>query len=92
MTAPDEDHRAQQRFAGGCLIAVGGLFATLCGLCTAVFVGGPIWYAATTGGAFAWPLSAMGLVVGGIPTAVGVAQVVVGANLLRRGRRTPPDS
>ena len=89
----DESQWAQKRFVGGCLVAAGGLIATVCGLCTAVFVIGPIWYAMTSsGGAYAWPLSVMGLVIGGIPTALGVALIVVGLGMFRRTRRPPPDA
>jgi len=88
-----EEQRAQKRFVGGCLVAVGGLIATVCGLCTAVFVIGPIWYAVTSpGGVYAWPLSLMGLVIGGIPTALGVALIVVGLGMFRGARRPPPDA
>lgn len=89
MSTPDESNLAQQRFAGGCLMAVGGLIATLCGLCTALFVIGPIWYALSSGGAFAWPLSAIGLVIGGIPTAIGVVLFVLGLRMIRRAGSSP---
>jgi len=93
MTGLSESQaRAQSRFIGGLLVAIGGLIATLCGLCTAAFVIGPVWYALSSHGEFAWPLSVMGLVIGGLPTAGGVTLIVVGLGMIRRNRDPAADA
>ena len=77
---------AGKRFLGCMLMAVGGMVALLCGLCT-------FWVAAMfsqgtgdTGGALILPL-----VIGGVPAAGGVALFVVGLQMFREGqkRRNP---
>lgn len=93
MIAPAEEGRAGQRFLGGCLLAVGLLIATLCGACTLLFAGAFLIGAGGSHGAqigmVLWTL-AIPLIIGGIPTAIGVALAVVGWRLLRPAKPSPP--
>jgi len=72
-----EPHDPTRRFFGWLLLLVGGLIATLCGLCTAVFfVAGLIPHGDTS-------FTILSVFVGGIPTAIGVGLFVAGRALLR---------
>jgi len=79
----DETHAkrmAGKRFLGGLLMAVGGLIALLCGMCTLVFLNN------------SWASEALiallaSLVLGGIPSAVGVALFLLGRSIYRDGLR-----
>lgn len=64
-----------RRFFGFALLSVGALIATLCGLCTGFFM--------VAGIVDQREMFVMALVIGGIPTAIGVAMVVFGRRLLR---------
>jgi hypothetical protein len=79
-------HRDPVRtFFGYVLVVVGGLMATLCGLCTLVFfVGGLV-----TGGSCC-SVSAMALAVGVLPTALGLLLFFGGRAQLRVASRPPP--
>lgn len=64
-------------FFGVALVAVGAMMMVLCGLCTAVFfIGGLIPHGDAS-------FSGLSLVIGGIPTAIGVALFLVGRGMLR---------
>ncbi|MFI4936087.1 MAG: hypothetical protein ACHP7N_15850 [Caulobacterales bacterium] len=98
MSTPETDsQRAVSRFWGGLLIAVGGLIAGLCGSCTVYFLsvamsGGPAnWPSKSSTPSLEAMLStspiatAIGaLVIGGLPTALGVLLFVSGWRDIRR--------
>jgi hypothetical protein len=94
MSPPAEDNRAGQRFVGGCLLAVGLLIATLCGACTLLIAGAVLVSAFSQSGQGQLAMIVPGLIVpaiiGGIPTAVGVALSVLGWRMVRRPRPPPP--
>jgi hypothetical protein len=77
------------QFFGVLLIAVGALIATLCGLCTLVFIGTSF---AGAGSDRAAALSGIPifLLIGGTPTAFGAILIWLGILMVRRGRRRPP--
>ncbi|HET6971377.1 MAG TPA: hypothetical protein VFH92_09650 [Phenylobacterium sp.] len=80
-----------RRFFGGLLMVVGGLMMGLCGLCTAVFLVASVFDGGggrELGGG--GELAIMALVIGGIPTAIGVGLFVAGRSLLRTGRAASP--
>ena len=85
MSGPD---RRQDRFFGALLMAIGGLIAGLCGSCTATFL------ISALGNLSAYPgdslgLMALVLVVGVMPTILGL--LVFRAGLRRyRGRHREP--
>jgi hypothetical protein len=80
------DNKAVQRFFANALMAVGGLIALLCGGCTTIVL------------AFTVANVAIGmivLVVGGLPTAIGVGLFVIGRRMelqadASRPRDPPP--
>jgi hypothetical protein len=77
------DNNAVQRFFGHVLMAVGGLIALLCGGCTVVFLG----MAAQTGNVATFAtLGTAALVIGGLPTAVGVGLFVLGRGMAKDER------
>lgn len=78
MTYPEQS--PVRRFFGFALASVGGLIMTLCGLCTGFFM---IAGLAPGGDGFL----PMAIVIGGIPTAVGVGMFLFGRRLLRRAPR-----
>jgi hypothetical protein len=91
MMPPESDRAHAQRMAGkrllgGLLMAGGGMIALLCGLCTLVIsasmVTGPISnhqpvYLTTL---------LVPLIIGGVPTAVGVVIFLIGLSIFREGR------
>ena len=71
---------------GAFLIAVGVMMATLCGLCSAVFLVGFVASAFQgPGPSAAFGLAAFAPFIGGIPTAIGVLLAKVGLDM-RAGR------
>ena len=75
-----------QRFWGGLLMAIGGLSAGLCGLCTLVFTVSSL----TTSGEFAGPgMLVLILPIGGIPTLIGGLLAWWGARLFWPKRMGP---
>jgi hypothetical protein len=70
---------------GAMLMAIGGLIATLCGLCSLGFVGfglyGAVRNAAAPGSALI--VVPLALVVGGIPFAIGAGVFAAGRKLYR---------
>ncbi len=83
MTAtPPRD--PMRTFVGGAMMAIGGLVAVLCGLCTATFMVAAMVPGGDKG------FFVMALVIGGIPTAIGVGLFVAGRAILRAP--TPPPS
>ena len=94
MSRSGESGRALQRFLGGCMMAAGGLIATLCGLCTVLseaammvsaFAGGRWENLAALSTSFTVPL-----LVGGLPTAAGVALFIAGRRMVRGKRAGTP--
>jgi len=83
-TPPTSTPDPGARFLGWILVAMGGLVALLCGLCTLVTAG--IGVLTPSG----WMLALYALILGGLPTAGGVALVMVGRRLIR-GPRPKPD-
>ena len=76
----DAKRRRDNRLLGMIIMSLSGLVAGLFGLCTLAFVGG-------TGGAGSVGdfYSLIALVIGGVPTAVGIAGFVAGLTLYRSG-------
>lgn len=70
-----------QRFVGALLMAVGGLMAALCGGCGALFVIGGLLSLFSRNAQDGPMLAGMGLVVGGIPAAMGVGLFIAGRAL-----------
>jgi membrane protein implicated in regulation of membrane protease activity len=91
MTQADNQVSPGQRFAGGCLLAAGALIATLCGACTLWLTIVVILAGLTIHGSLSAAVLGLGvtLVVGGLPTVVGVTLVAVGWRMIRP-RRPPP--
>jgi hypothetical protein len=94
VTAPAEEGQTGQRFVGGCLLAVGLLIATLCGACTLLLAGGilvsVIGARSAAQVSMFLPSLAIPVIIGGIPTAVGVTLAVIGWRMLRRPKPPPP--
>jgi hypothetical protein len=77
-----------QAFFGFLLVTIGLLMATLCGLCTGVFV---ISGLASNGGEYGGlGLVATALVIGGLPTLLGVGLFFAGRRLLRGAEPPKP--
>lgn len=70
-------------FFGAALLGVGALMAALCGLCTGAFLVAGLW--PKGGEAEFIPIA---LVMGGVPTALGVLMFWAGRRMLRG--RAPP--
>lgn len=79
---------------GGLLLAVGLLIATLCGACTLLIAAGVLMSAFQPNASMQLSLVLLGLmvpaIIGGIPTAIGIALVAVGWRMLRRPRAIAP--
>lgn len=75
-------------FFGVLLIAVGALIATLCGLCTLVFIGGSM-VELQSNGSRALSGIPLFLLIGGTPTAFGAILIWLGAMMLRRNPKRP---
>ena len=89
MTDPGpHDPSAVTVFFGRILMAVGGVIALSCGLCTVSFAGWGLWSAFQPDGpGYGWAMAIVALKIGVVPTGVGVGIVVVGRDLARpRGR------
>jgi hypothetical protein len=97
---PESADRAIVRFFGLMLMAVGGMIALLCGLCSlaslAAMLSSTIALALRPGSLGSGPgLGALFiglpfvLVMGGVPTAVGVVVFIVGRGLWRPRRKAP---
>jgi hypothetical protein len=82
MSEPPPKEHPVQAFFGAALMAVGALMGGLCGLCTAVFVIGGLFSGggAEFGGA---GMVVMALVIGGLPTLIGVGLFFGGRALWR---------
>jgi hypothetical protein len=96
VSMPDPERHAGRRFAGGCLLAVGLMIATLCGACTLLVAGSFLFGALGPTGRMQLSMILTTLmvpaIIGGVPTAIGVALAVVGWRMLRRPRpRSPPE-
>ncbi len=72
-----------RRFFGVLLMAIGGLMAALCGGCGALFVFGGLISMFTSNPQDAPLIAGMGLVVGGVPAAIGVGLFLAGRSLVR---------
>ena len=91
MSMPDPERHAGRRFAGGCLLAVGLMIATLCGACT-LLVAGALGPTGRMQLSMILTTLMVPAIIGGVPTAIGVALAVVGWRMLRRPRpRSPPE-
>jgi hypothetical protein len=86
--APPKD-RPVQAFFGSALMAVGALMGGLCGLCTAVFVIGGIFGGGGGGEFGGGEMVVMALVIGGLPTLIGVG-LFFGGRALWRDAQPPP--
>jgi hypothetical protein len=94
-------YKSEKLFSAYVLIAVGTLITVLCGGCTVLSLGILIWGfitailqqnpGANQAGDLirAVPSLAIPIVVGGLPTAVGVMMILSGRRLMRRAN-TPP--
>ncbi len=93
------DNNADQRFFAQVLMAVGGLITVLCGGCTVFWLGSAIWSAllpviqnahqspADSYNASYSGIAAVGaLVIGGLPTAIGVVLFVLGRRMAKNER------
>ena len=67
-----------KKFFAVLLITVGGLIAGLCGLCTLVFATSDMGGRSGIG-----PMAPIALVIGGIPTAIGVGLIFLGRAMYR---------
>ena len=67
------------RLAGGLLLAIGLVIAALCGLCTGIF----LINALVSSGSEA-EFGLLALIIGGIPTLIGIGLVFLGRHLLRK--------
>jgi len=96
MTAPAPDHNRAPRFFGLVLMAVGGLIAATCGLCTLVVAGGGLVALVASGANVlqglpgALTILVTALVIGGAPAGVGVLLFIAGRRMFRRGRELAP--
>jgi hypothetical protein len=79
MTTPSPT----QRFFGALLMGVGGLIAVLCGGCGSLFVIGGILSLFSSNAQDGPMLAGMGLVVGGVPAAIGVGLFLAGRAMRR---------
>jgi hypothetical protein len=80
------DRRARKRFVGMLLMSAGGLLALLCGLCTLVLSIGFIASPGTVQSAANLTFLLIPLIVGGVPTAIGVMLFWIGLGMYREGR------
>ena len=79
-----------QKFFGAGLMAVGGLMAALCGTCTLYFLGAAVQNAFYPEGLGSAALvSLLALLIGGLPTALGLLLTRWGWRLRRPARRVP---
>jgi hypothetical protein len=83
------DKSAAQRFFGYLLMAVGGLMMVLCGGCTLLYLGAGIrsWLASPDDLYYAqWShfIIIASLIIGGLPTGIGLALFVIGRGMKRR--------
>jgi len=96
------DKNAGQRFFADALMAVGALITVLCGGCTVFFLGTAIWAIlpsvvhhgplspAERHNASSGPVFGIGAtIVGGLPTAIGVALFISGRRMKRRATAPP---
>lgn len=80
MTKETPESRAVQKMFGALLMAIGGMIAGLCGLCSAFF----LFSIAASDPAGVGGMGGVALIVGGIPIAVGVL-IFLGGRKLWRG-------
>lgn len=91
MNEPDPAADGMRRFFGGLLMAVGGLIAILCGLCSLFALVFVIPGGFSNGPELAGPgLFVVWAIIGLLPTLVGVIVFWLGQRLYL-SRRTPPD-
>jgi hypothetical protein len=79
------------QFFGVMLIVVGLLLAALCGLCTLVVAGGSLAAPGDPQGYGGGGMVGIALLLGGVPTLLGLGMIFAGVMLLRSGRKPPPD-
>jgi len=98
------DDNAGQRFFADALMAVGALITVLCGGCTVFFLGAAIWTVVLSvvhhgpqspaeryNAGFGPVIGISAIIVGGLPTAVGVALFLSGRRMKRRAIAPPRD-
>jgi hypothetical protein len=83
-----EEDRAVAKFFGLMLMAVGGLIAALCGLCSLTFLAGAVISMVRSPGSMVMVLP-MIAVFGGVPGAIGLGLFFWGRNLWQGRRKAP---
>ncbi len=79
------------QFFGVMLIVVGLLLAALCGLCTLVVAGVSLSAAPDQQGYGGGGMVGIALLLGGVPTLLGLGMIFAGVMLLRSARKPPPE-
>jgi hypothetical protein len=79
------------QFFGVMLIVVGLLLAALCGLCTLVVAGGSLSMPSDSQGYGGGGMVGIALLLGGVPTLLGLGMIFAGVMLLRSARKPPPE-
>ncbi|HEY0649443.1 hypothetical protein [Phenylobacterium sp.] len=82
-----------QKFLGGALMAVGGLIAALCGLCTLGLIGFGVadTFGGGSSGGDLLGAAAIATIIGGVPTVLGVLLFAWGRRLYAPRRATGRD-
>jgi hypothetical protein len=83
------DNRPVRRFFAYVLMVVGGLITVLCGGCTALALLGALQLNSTPHASYeAWgpPLGVAALIIGGLPTAIGIVMFVIGRRMSKDER------
>jgi hypothetical protein len=78
------------KFFGVMLIALGGLMAGLCGLCTLVVAGVSLSLPQDQQGYGGGGMIPVALIIGGVPTVFGAVMIWAGIAVLRAANRAPP--
>jgi hypothetical protein len=85
------DNTAGRMFLAHCLMTIGALMIVLCGGCTLFFLAGSLWAVASNpghgSGRALGALPGFGvlvMIIGGLPTAAGVALFLAGRRMRRR--------
>ena len=77
------------QFFGVMLIVVGLLLAALCGLCTLVVAGTSLAAQSDPQGYGGGGMVGIALLLGGVPTLLGLGMIFAGVMLLRSARKPP---
>jgi hypothetical protein len=81
---------AVRRFFAYILMAVGGLITVLCGGCMALFLVVAIAQGVNSGFSAFSSMGSAALIIGGLPTAVGVVLFVIGRRMEQQAHASPP--